>query len=78
MRLQFSDGLTATVDLSRVGVNTSGLRLGSARASSWGSALEVEDARGNTVHIDSAVLRAYCDPQYAAALRQAIADATGH
>ena len=72
--LRFSDGRQATVDLAALGIDTSNLRLKSARASSWGSAVEIKDRRGGTIDIDSAVLRSYCDPQYAAELRQAIAD----
>ena len=72
--LRFSDGLAVTLDLATLGIDTSELRLATAHPSSWGSAVEVEDQRGKTVHIDSAVLRSYCDPKYAAELRQAIAD----
>ena len=74
--LRFSDGREATIDLERLGIDTSRLRL-NTRASSWGSAVETRDRLGKTVHIDSALLRSYCDPKYAAELRQAIADATG-
>jgi hypothetical protein len=72
--LQFADGYTGTVNLADLGIDAAALRLGTVRASSWGSAVEVEDARGETVQIDSAVLRAYCDSHYARQLGQAIAD----
>jgi hypothetical protein len=74
--LYFSDGHTVTVDLERLGIETSRLRMGTASASAQGSAVEVRDKGGKTVHIDSAVLRSFCDPKYAAELRQAIADVT--
>jgi hypothetical protein len=74
--LRFSDGHTATVDLARLGIDMSRLSLGTASASADGSAVEVRARHGKTVHIDSAVLRSYCDPEYAAELRQAIADVT--
>lgn len=73
--LRFADGLAVTLDLARLGIDAGSLRLATAHASSWGSAVEVEDQRGKVVHIDSAVLRSYCDPKYAAVLRRAIADA---
>ena len=76
LSLRFADGLVATLDLAKLGIDASSLRLATAQASSWGSAVEVEDQRGKAVHIDSAVLRSYCDPKYAAVLRQAIAAAT--
>jgi len=72
--LLFWDGFVATVDLAELQIDTTALNLESARASSWGSAVEVRDTRGKIVHIDSAVLRAYCDPPYAAQLEQEIAD----
>jgi hypothetical protein len=71
--LVFSDGFFSTVDLARVGIDTANLKLETARAS-WGSAVEIEDRKGKAIHIDSAVLRAQCDPQYAAELAKAIAD----
>jgi hypothetical protein len=71
--LQFTDGHKATIDLVDLGIDVSNLRLPTVRASSWGSAVEVEDATGKTVHIDSALLRAYSDPQYAKQLGEAIA-----
>lgn len=77
LSLRFSDGYTGRVDLSRLGMDVTMLRLDTARVS-WGSAVEVDDTRGETVHIDSAVLRAYCDPQYAAQLEAAIASASGN
>jgi hypothetical protein len=70
--LRFEDGHTGTINLTDLGIDPSSLRLDTVRASSWGSALEVEDLSGETVHIDSAVLRAYSDPQYARQLEQDI------
>jgi hypothetical protein len=72
--LKFEDGHTGTVDLADLGIDTTALRLETVHASSWGSAIEVKDVRGKTVHIDSAVLRAYSDPKYARQLEQDIAD----
>jgi hypothetical protein len=74
--LRFFDGLTAMLDLVRLGIDISGLKLGTVRVSSLGSAIEVEDLRGKTIDIDSAVLRSYCDPAYATELRKAIAEVT--
>jgi hypothetical protein len=71
--LRFSDGFFSTVDLARLGIDATKLKMATARAS-WGSAVEVEAAKGKAIHIDSAVLRAQCDPKYAAELAQAIAD----
>jgi hypothetical protein len=72
--LRFSDGQTAIVDFAKLGIDTSRLRMDTASASAEGSAVEIKDRRGKMVHIDSAVLRAHCDPKYAAELRQAIAE----
>jgi len=74
--LRFSDGHRATVDLAKLDIDTSLLKLDTMRASSWGSAAEVEDANGHTIHLDSAVLRSHCDSRYAAELRKAIAELT--
>jgi hypothetical protein len=71
--LRFSDGFLCTVDLARFGVDTSRLRLDTSQAS-WGSAVEILDSRGKKFHIDSASLRAFCDPRYAAELQRAIDD----
>jgi hypothetical protein len=73
--LHFSDGHAAKVDLTSLGIDVSRLNMNTAGASAEGSAVEIADANGKTVHIDSAVLRSYCDPRFAAELRQAIADA---
>jgi hypothetical protein len=70
----FSDRLSRVIDLTELGIDTSWLRLDTVRHSSEGSALEVTDKDGETIHIDSAVLRSHCDPKYAAELQQAIAD----
>lgn len=69
--LRFSDGFLATVNLEDLGIDVANLKMGTARPS-WGSAVEVEDVKGKPVHIDSAVLRAQCDPKYAAELEHAI------
>ena len=74
--LRFSDGFTAVVDLARLGLDLQSLRLYTICASSWGSSIEVEDVEGETVHIDSAVLRAYSDPNFAAHLERSIAAVT--
>jgi hypothetical protein len=76
--LRFADGYRGTVDLAELGMDPAALRLESVRASSWGSAVEVEDRQGKTIHIDSAVLRARCDRQYAMKLREAIAALEQH
>src|SRR5207247_2655293 len=70
--LRFSDNFICTVDLARLGMDVATLKLKTARAS-WGSAVEVEDADGETFHSDSAILRAHCDPKVAAELRKEIA-----
>jgi hypothetical protein len=70
--LRFADGFICTIDLTRLGIDTTKLRMDTARAS-WGSAVEIETTRGKTIHIDSSVLRAYCDPVFAAKLAQVIA-----
>jgi hypothetical protein len=67
--LRFADGFTAKVDLAEIGIDTTGLRLSSAHAS-WGSAVEIKTKGNDTIHIDSAVLRASCDPGYAAILNR--------
>jgi hypothetical protein len=70
--LKFSDGFLATIDLARLGIPTSGLRLETARAS-WGSAVEIRRAGGGAMHVDSAVLRASLDPKFAEQLKREIA-----
>ena len=74
--LRFSDGCKATVDLADLKIDTRRLKLDTAKASSWGSALEIKDRQGKVVHIDSAVLRSSCDPYFAAELRRSIAEVT--
>ena len=78
VRLRFADGRSATVNLAGIEINVSRLRLNTVRHSPDGSAMEVRDKRGRTIHIDSAVLRSQCDLGYAAELRQAIADLAAH
>jgi hypothetical protein len=70
--LTFSDGYSATIDLAELGIDLTALRWRSLEPS-WGSAVEIKTASGKAIHIDSAVLRAYCDTQYAADLEQAVA-----
>jgi hypothetical protein len=72
--LRFLDGKVGELDLADLGLDTSKLRIGTIKASSWGGAAEVEDRNWHTIHIDSSVLRAHIDPQYAALLKEAIAD----
>jgi len=72
--VRFLDGFVGEIDLSELGLDTSRLRIGTIRASSWGGAAEVEDLAWHTVNIDSSVLRAQVDPQYAALLNEAIAE----
>ncbi len=72
--LRFADNFICTLDLAQLGIDASKLKLETAHAS-WGSAIEVEDVGGKAIHIDSAVLRAYCDPQFAAELKESIAEA---
>ena len=72
LSVRFADGYTGTVDPGQVELDVSHLKLTSLRASSWGSAAEVEDVSGETIHIDSSVLRACVDPVYATHLQQMI------
>ena len=72
--LRFLDGFCGHIDLRDLGLNIASLRIGTIRASSWGGAAEIEDSNWHTIHIDSSVLRAKTDSQYAAILKQAIAD----
>lgn len=69
--LRFSDGRINTIDLSLLGIDTAKLRMSTAKAS-WGNAVEIQSMKGNAIYIDSSVLRAFCDPNYAAELRQAV------
>ncbi len=71
--LRFSDGRISTIDLSLFGIDTAKLRMSTTKVS-WGNAVEIQDMKGKAVHIDSSVLRAFCDPRYAAELRQAVTD----
>ena len=71
--LMFEDGRSGIVHLADLGLDVRRMRPSSVRASSWGSAAEIEDVTGHTIHIDSAVLRARIDPAFAQVLRQAIA-----
>src|SRR4051812_43024601 len=71
--LRFSDGHTGTVDLGQLGIDVAALKMDSARES-WGSAVEIDKLDGDTYHVDSAVLRARCDPQYAEQLKREIAE----
>lgn len=75
--LQFADGLFAGVDLAELDIDTSMIKPESMRAS-WGSAVEIDTTDGDTFHIDSAVLRAYCDPEYAEELEKSIQELTGN
>lgn len=72
--LRFLDGFVGHLDLADLGLDLSQLRIGTIRASEWGGAAEVQDRSWHTVHIDSSVLRAHVDPQYAAVLKEAIAN----
>jgi hypothetical protein len=66
--LTFADGHSGRVNLSDLGIDWRRLRMNTIRASLWGSAAEVKDANGKTFDIDSSVLRAWIDPDYAADL----------
>ena len=70
--LRFSDGFEATVDISLTGLNVRLLNLSTIRESTWGGAVELEDRDGHTVHIDSSVLRAIVDPEFATVLTAAV------
>jgi hypothetical protein len=74
--LRFSDGFITTIDLKSpdipLDIPIAKLKLETARAS-WGSAVEIRKAGGGAVHIDSAVLRASRDPEYAEELKREIA-----
>lgn len=72
--VQFCDGLEATVDVGRFGVDLARLHLSTARVGECGSAVEIRDVSGDTVAIDSSVFRSYADPKYAAELETVIAD----
>lgn len=74
--LKFSDNYEGNVDLSTLGIDTTVLQPETVRVSSLGSAAEIKSKSGKTIDIDSAVLRSYCDPEYAAELRRAIAELT--
>jgi hypothetical protein len=70
--VQFADNCRGFVDLAQLGIEVAGLRTGTIRASSWGNAAEVTDNTGHVVHIDSSVLRAHIDSDYAAKLERDI------
>jgi len=72
--VRFADQRTGRVDLTQLGISTDSLKPETVRASSWGSAVEVTDNSGHTIHIDSAVLRAHIDPDYATWLQRAISE----
>lgn len=74
VRLRFLDGLVGEVGFDALGLDTRKLRVHTVRASSWGGSAQVRDTSGHVVHIDSSVLRALIDPDYAVMLRRAIAD----
>ena len=70
--LRFADGLSGTVNLSQHGIDTTQLDISTCRASEWGSSAEIDTIGGETYDIDSAVLRAWIDPVYSAALEASI------
>jgi hypothetical protein len=72
--LRFLDGFVGSLKVADLGLDTSRLRLGTIRAAQSGESAEVEDQSWHTISIDSSVLRAYVDPQYAAILKEAIAE----
>lgn len=74
MRVRFFDGLEATVDLDKFGLDLSRLHLTTARVDAYGSAVEIRDMSGNVFDIDSSVFRSHADPKYAAELEAVIAD----
>jgi hypothetical protein len=74
IRLRFADGVVKEMSLADIGLDVSRLRLSTVRMASWGGAAEIEDQNHHTIHIDSSVLRAHVDPQYAAILKEAITE----
>lgn len=72
--LHFADDFSGHIKVTDLGINHRLLKLPSAVASSWGSALEITDRKGHVVHIDSAVLRADLDPHFAEELEREIAE----
>jgi hypothetical protein len=72
--MRFADGHEGRVDLTDLGLDVATLRLETMRETSWGGAVELETTEGESITLDAAVLRAYCDPEYANQLAQAIAE----
>jgi hypothetical protein len=73
--VRFSDGLGGIMDLTDIGLDTKPLNLGSIKQS-WGSAIEIETKSGEQFYIDSSIIRAYLDPDFAKQLAQTIARLT--
>jgi hypothetical protein len=74
IRLQFADGYTGTARLADIPLRPADIKPRSIRVAMWGNAVTVKNRRGETIHIDSSVLRAIVDSRYATALRRAIDD----
>jgi hypothetical protein len=72
--VRFSDERSGIVNLRKLGVDQSRLRMETVRASPWGSAIEITDNAGHVIHIDSAIARAYIDPEFAAKLQRRISE----
>jgi hypothetical protein len=63
--LHFADGLEGTVNFSDIGLDTSRLNVATVRAASDGTSAELDGQGNETFQIDSSVLRALVDSDYA-------------
>jgi len=76
IRVRFADQFEGIVNLADLELDLALLKMETVRASSWGSAAEVDDLNMRPVHIDSSVLRAHIDPNFAADLQKAIVNSS--
>jgi hypothetical protein len=72
IRLRFGDGREGVVNLADLGLDTCGLHVATVRAASAGTCAELDGQHGETFHIDSSVLRALVDSDYANVLTNPI------
>jgi hypothetical protein len=72
--VRFADGLSGTINVCDLGLDPAELRMAAVRLSVSGTAAEFEDVSGSIVAIDSSILRAQIDPEYARQLEKAAAE----
>jgi hypothetical protein len=70
--VQFADGCSGTVELSELGLDAADLAPGAVRAAPSGRAAEFEDRDGHVTRIDSSVVRAQIDADYARRVEQSL------